>query len=109
MSEKRQEEEFGRSTTAEDVTIPDPPRLPSGDYSYTVELVGSIQHQLGRLTQAVESLTSKSGENEKELKKLSQDVHTAKTLVKVLGGLILLVCGFIAWTADTYLSMRPNP
>ena len=80
MSEKRQEEESRRSTTAEDVTIPDPPRLPSGDYSYTVELVGSMQHQLGKLTQAVESLTAQSREHGDELKKLSQALHTAKTL-----------------------------
>ena len=106
MSEKRQEAESGQSATPEDVAVPEPTSFPSGDYSYTVELVGSMQNQLGKLTQAVESLTGQSGEHGNELKNLSKQVYAAKVVAAVLGGFILLICSFIAWIVNTYISTR---
>lgn len=66
--------------------------LPSGDYSYTVELVGTIQNQLGRLTQAVETLTTDSSELRKKVDRLSHIVYAAG----VVGTILAVVLGFIA-------------
>src|SRR5579862_8001398 len=62
-----------------------PPQAhPSGDYSYTVELVGSIQHQLGKLTEAVDSLKKQSTEHGTKLDDVRMDVHGAKSAAKAL-------------------------
>ena len=58
--------------------------LPGADYSYTVELVGAIQNQLGRLTEAIESLKEQSKEQGKKLDDVRMDVHAAKSAGKAL-------------------------
>jgi hypothetical protein len=68
------------------------PPLPSGDYSYTVELVGTIQNQLGRLTQAVETLTKELTEVRKKVDRLSHIVYAAG----VVGTIIVVIVGFAA-------------
>lgn len=98
--------EKDRTTTPPQYDVP-PPQLPGADYSYTVELVGSIQNQLGKLTEAVDSLKTQSKEHGIELKTIAKDVHAAKVVFGVVGGLILLVCGFIAWLVNTYISTHP--
>lgn len=65
-------------------TTPPQPQPPGADYSYTVELVGAIQHQLGRLTEAVESLKEHSKEQGKKLDDIRLDVHAAKAAGKTL-------------------------
>ena len=82
------------------------PQFPSGDYSYTVELVSSIQHQLGRLTEAVESLKDQTKEQGAKLGKISQDVHAAKVVIGIVGGFIGLVgifLGIVLIAAFEYL------
>jgi hypothetical protein len=78
-----------------------PPQQPSGDYSYTVELVARIENQLGKLTKAVEQLEERSRERDrkfeeigKELHLVSQDVNSAKVVAKVMGGVIAFM-GFL--------------
>ena len=71
---------------------PPPPSYSSGDYSYTVELVGTIQNQLGKLTQAVETLTKESTEIRKKVDKLSHIVYAAG----VVGAILVAVAGFVA-------------
>ncbi len=68
------------------------PVFPSGDYSYTVELVGSIQRQLGMLTQAVATLTTESTELRKKVERLSQLAFAAS----VVGTILLVILGFAA-------------
>jgi hypothetical protein len=65
-------------------TIPSGANYPSGDYSYTVELVGAIQHQLGRLTEAVDSLKEQSKKTGEKLDEVRMDVHAAKAGGKAL-------------------------
>jgi hypothetical protein len=89
------------ATTPEAFPTISPP-LPSGDYSYTVELVGTIHHELGRLTEAVNSLKEHAKERDrkledlaKEIREVSKDVHSAK----VAGKTLLWVVGII-WTVS---------
>ncbi len=107
MPEKQREAEFDPSAVPEDITVTEPSRLQSGDYSYTADLIGSMQNQLGKLTQAVESLTEQSREHGNELKNLSRQIYAAKVAAGVLGGLLLLIGSFIAWIVNAYISTRP--
>jgi hypothetical protein len=86
--------------------LPIPPPFPSGDYSYTVELVGTINREVGSLLKAVASLEEASREHGKELKAIGKDIHAAK----VVGGLLVLAAGFLGWTIQqlvAYLSAHP--
>lgn len=97
-----------------DFPVTPPPQLPSADYSYTVELVGSIQNQLGRLTEAIESLKEQTKEHGKELKTIGNDVHATKVSVKVAAWLIgifmaLLTLGWtIGWAIITKTTSSPR-
>src|SRR5271154_2178243 len=51
---------------------------PSGDYSYTLEIVMQVQVTMGKLMEALETLKADSREHRAELKTISQDVHGAK-------------------------------
>ena len=99
----------GAPTTPEDYPTSAPPHAayPSGDYSYTVELVSTIQHQLGKLTEAADALKEQVKEQGTELRKISQDVHAAKVVLSLVGGLILLAAGFFGWVISTYISTHP--
>lgn len=74
-----------RETTAEEfATTGGSAQYASGDYSYTVELVGSVQRELGQLTEAIKSLREQSKENNQKIDQLRMDMHAAKTLWKVI-------------------------
>jgi hypothetical protein len=83
------------------------PPLPSGDYSYVLEIVMRMQESVGRLSEAVSSLKDQSRAHGEKLDNIGKDVHAAKVVVSVLGGLILLVGGAIAWLVNTYISTHP--
>ena len=72
--------------------VPPAQSHPSGDYSYTVELVGTIQNQLGRLTQAIETLTRDSTDVRRKVDRLSHIVYAAG----VVGAILALILGFVA-------------
>jgi len=88
-------------------TTPPQVSYPSGDYSYVLEIVMAMQNTLGKLTEAVESLKDQSKGHSGKLDQLGKDVHAAKVVVGVVGALILLVAGFIAWITNTYISTHP--
>lgn len=52
--------------------IPPPQAHPSGDYSYTVELVATVNREIGRLTEAVNSLKEQSKERDRRLEDLAK-------------------------------------
>jgi len=62
--------------------------MPSGDYTYTVEIVMRMQETMGRLTEAVDTLKTKQSDQTKKLEKLSQQMYAAIVLVVVFGGII---------------------
>ncbi len=102
-----------RATTPEDYPVPPSFHLPSGDYSYTVELVGTIQNSLGQLTEAVEGLKRQSKDHGDELKRISQDIHTAKITARIVGAILVAAIGFggsaINKGVDTFMQMRQAP
>ena|SRR5487761_1225478 len=83
-------------------TIPSGTPYPSGDYSYTVELVGAIQHQLGKLTEAVTSLKDQSKETSKKLDEVRMDVHAAKAAGKTLLWIVGIFGSLLGITLGAY-------
>jgi len=76
---------------------PPPSSFPSAEYSYILELVGTIQHELGKLTEAVESLKVQSKDQAKELKDIAKDVHAFKFGLKLIGGVFVLASAIIGF------------
>ncbi len=87
-------------TKPPDIPVSPTQQFPSGDYSYTVELVGSIQNTLGRLTEAVDSLKEQSKDYGKEIKEISKDLHAAK----VTGRALLWLVGAVGAILGIFLA-----
>jgi len=77
-----------------------PQQLPSGDYSYTVEVVGTINNALGKLTEAVETLKELSKEHGKKIDDVRMDVHAAKAA----GRALLWVVGVVGTMLGLFLA-----
>src|ERR1700676_2505709 len=94
-----------RPTTPEDYPVSSSgSAVPSGDYSYVLEIVMKMQDTLGQLKEAVGSLKEQSKHQGDKLDQIGKDVHAAKVVVGVVGGLFLLIAGFIGWLINTYIS-----
>lgn len=91
-----------KTTTPEDYPAPSP--LPSGDYSYTVEIVMNMQQTLGGLVEAVHSLKEESKEHRAELKELGKEFHAAKVLVRWLIAIAIGLGGVIGWAVNAYIA-----
>jgi hypothetical protein len=88
-------------TTPEDFPTTSP--LPSGDYSYTVEIVMKMQLALGKLTEAIDGPKADSRELRGEVSKLGKDMHAAKVVFGVVGTLIAGAVAFAGWAIKAYL------
>lgn len=64
-----------------------PPILPSGDYSYTVEIVMKMQHSMGELTEAVKGLKERQAEQAKKLDRISHQMYAAIVVLTLVGGI----------------------
>lgn len=71
-------------TVRPDMPATPPAPLPSGDYSYTLEVVMGMQLSMGKLIEAVDTLKERSKEQSEDLKKVVSAVDTAKGAVKAL-------------------------
>jgi hypothetical protein len=78
--------------------------LPSGDYSYTVEIVMKMQQTMGALTEAVNSLKEDSREYRAELKTIGKEIHGAKVGARWVIGVCLGFGALVGWAITTYLS-----
>jgi hypothetical protein len=65
-----------------------PPVTPSGDYSYTVEIVMNMQHTLGKLSEAVDGLKARQAEQGTKLDNLDKKVYAAIVLVLAFGAIL---------------------
>jgi len=74
-----------------------PPVVPSGDYTYTLEIVMNMQLAMGKLMEAVESLKSSSKDQGDKLEEVRRDVHGAKVALRIIMGIAALLGTFIGW------------
>lgn len=113
------ERESGKSgarpsvTPEEFSTVAPPQHHSSGDYSYTVEVVGTINNSLGKLTEAVENLKGQVKDHGSEIKAISADIHAAKTVLKMIGWFLAVFLTFAGWAAnkgiDAYVATHQSP
>jgi len=75
-----------------------PPAYPSGDFSYTLEVVMEMQKAVGKLTEAVDTLKQQSGNHDSKLDGIGKDVHAAKVGLKIIMGVFVVsgtILGFL--------------
>jgi hypothetical protein len=102
------EKEPGRSSKPRSATTPEayptvPPSVPypSGDYSYTIEVVMGMQKTIGQLEQAVKTLTEEFRDVRKKLGRISHIIYAAG----VVGTIGLAVFIFVAnKMADAFIA-----
>jgi hypothetical protein len=95
-------EERGRESTPPKMAEVTPP-YPSGDYSYVLEIVMKMQDTVSQLKEAVASLKEQSKNHGDKLDQIGKDVHAAKVVISVVGGLIVLAAGFVGWAINTLM------
>ena len=92
-----------------------PPRstYPSGDYSYTLEVVMGMQKTLGELTQAVRTLTDEVKGHGVKIDASCADIHAAKVVVRVLLAIAVGTATFLGFigkaSLDYFSNMPPKP
>lgn len=87
------------SASSEDYPVSASHEYHPGGYSY-VELVSDIQHRLGRLSEAVETLKTESAAHGKKLSDIGQDIHTAKVTLKIAGWIIGVLLALACWVGN---------
>ena len=92
-----------KPTTPEEFPTQSPVQ-PSGDYSYTLEIVMHMKESMGRLLEAVESLKTDSREYRAELKTISQQIHGFKVGARWVIAVCLGFGALIGWAITTYIS-----
>jgi hypothetical protein len=65
-----------------------PPPMPSGDYSYTLEIVMNMQNSLGKLTEAVDGLKTRQAEQATKLDRMSHQIYAAIVVIVVFGAIL---------------------
>jgi hypothetical protein len=114
MREPQKQPNSDAATTPSDFPAqPSQHAFPSGDYSYTVELVGAIQNQLGKLTEAVETLKTTTAAHGEKLSDIGRDIHTAKITLRIVGGILAALLAFGCWignkAVDAFIHSRETP
>lgn len=75
------------------------------DHSFTLQATMEMQKTLGKLEQAVTTLTEESKNSREKLGKIDKDIHAAKVTIKVVGVILAAIgSGALAlfwkiWTA----------
>ncbi|MDR3574681.1 MAG: hypothetical protein P4L50_12520 [Anaerolineaceae bacterium] len=93
-----------KPTTPEDFPTQSPLQ-PSGDYSYTLEIVMQMKESMGRLLEAVDGLKTDSREHRAELKTISQEIHGFKVGARWVIAVCLGFGALIGWAVTTYISV----
>lgn len=90
-SGREQDHPYGPQREGKPGRLPDttpPPAMPSGDYSYVLEIVMQMQHSMGQLSEAVNGLKSKQEEQGKKLDSISHKVYAAVAIVLLFGAIL---------------------
>ena len=94
---KPSKESSSSLTTPQSYPETPPPQLhSSGDFTYTVEVVMGMQATLGKLTEAVDALKGQVKGHGEKLEQIGKEIHTAKVILSMCGGAIIVVGGIIS-------------
>lgn len=70
--------------------------------------VMEIQRTLGSLTQAVEHLKEAHRQTDAKVNEVAQKVHTAQTIVWVVGAGLMAIIGLAGWVISNALQVLPD-
>ena|SRR5579862_7102083 len=88
----------GPSTPSDFPVQPPAQQYSSGDFTYTVEVVGTINNALGKLTEAVQTLKEQRKDDAKKIDDISHAIYGAKVGLWIIGVIVAAAgsaCGFI--------------
>ena len=72
-----------------------------------------MQHTLGKLTEAVEGLKEQTKQHSTEIRTISQDIHSSKNTMKVVGAILTVILAFAGWginkAVDTFMQISQRP
>ena len=109
----RERERSKEGTTPGKTAETTPQAYTSGDYTYTVELVASINLQIGRLTEAVETLKTETQSHGTKLDEIGRKIHAAEVTVRVVTVILAGVIAFGAWAitkaVDVFVKLQSPP
>lgn len=77
--------------------VPPPPQYPSGDYTYILEIVVGMQVNMGKLTEAVETLKNESGKLRTKAEEVSKDLHEVKLTLRIATAIMVAFIAGIGW------------
>jgi hypothetical protein len=95
----------GIETTPTRLPETTPPIMPSGDYSYTVEIVMHMQRDLGKLSEAVEGLKERQSEQGHKLDVIGKQIYAAIALITIIGAILM----FFAKSINDVITNRLFP
>jgi hypothetical protein len=81
---ERQRDDAATPSAPPNVT---PSVYPGSDYSFTLQAVHDLQGRMGKIEQAIETLTDESRENGKKLSHISHVVYAVGAVVTVVGAI----------------------
>lgn len=87
------------SASSEDYAVSSSHEYHPGGLGY-VELVADIQHRLGRLSEAVETLKTETLNHGNKLSAISNDIHAAKVSLRIVGAIIASLLAFACWAGN---------
>jgi len=76
------------------------PKTPPQEYvlpehSFILQAIMEMQKAIGKLTQAVETLTEDSRKNGAKLDDISHKVYAAQVTIKIVGGILSIIGGVV--------------
>ncbi len=95
-----------KPTTPEEFPTTSP--FPSGDYSYTLEIVMAMQLSMGKLVEAVDGLKADAREQRDKLGEVAKDVHAAKVAFRVVAGTFAAAAAFLGWLVKLYVDYHKH-
>jgi uncharacterized membrane protein affecting hemolysin expression len=82
--------------------------LPSGDYSYILEIVMNMQLSVGKLIEAVDGLKTKQAEQAKKVDRLSHQIYAAIVVLVLIGAILTFFAKSINDTIIHYVFSQPQ-
>jgi hypothetical protein len=90
----RGQREAGPPTTPQRFPETTPPTYPGSDYSFILQGVFEIQKSMGKMEQAVQTLSDQQKEQGKKLDALSHKIYAAIAVMLFIGGVMTFFSKF---------------